>query len=140
MQTFLPYPSFRRSMACLDPSRLGNQVYREALTLIRGGWPNHPASLMWRGYEQALALYGLAGLDELLRRGKDYHHHRAEFEAYLARADLVSIPMPPWLGCRAFHRSHRSNLVRKDPGWYRRFFPTVPADLPYVWPVQRVRA
>jgi hypothetical protein len=32
------------------------------------------------------------------------------------------------------HDSHRSALVRKDPGHYRPLFPDVPDDLPYVWP------
>ena len=39
-----------------------------------------------------------------------------------------------WLGDRAFHRSHRSVLVQKDPSHYRPLFPGVPEDLPYVWP------
>ena len=43
--------------------------------------------------------------------------------------------LPPWLGDPALHRSHQSSLVRKDPAHYRRFFPDVPDDLPYVWPV-----
>jgi hypothetical protein len=30
------------------------------------------------------------------------------------------------------HDSHRSALVRKDPAHYRRFFPDVPDDLPYL--------
>ncbi|HEX7304900.1 MAG TPA: cytoplasmic protein, partial [Lentzea sp.] len=42
--------------------------------------------------------------------------------------------LPPWIGDEAVHRSHRSSLVRKFPEHYRRFFPDVPDDLPYVWP------
>jgi hypothetical protein len=42
--------------------------------------------------------------------------------------------LPPWLGDEALHESHRSALVRKDPAYYRRFFPTEPDDLPYAWP------
>ncbi|CAM5227284.1 hypothetical protein GCM10010329_46940 [Streptomyces spiroverticillatus] len=42
--------------------------------------------------------------------------------------------LPPWLGDPAFHRSHRSALVRKAPELYRELFPDVPDDLPYVWP------
>ena len=42
--------------------------------------------------------------------------------------------MPRWLGDEAFHLSHRSNLVRKDPEFYRLRFGDVPDDLPYVWP------
>ena len=68
MQVFLPYPDFAKSVECLDPSRLGNQIYREALTLIKGGWKHHPASKMWANHKHALAKYWIAGLDELLKR------------------------------------------------------------------------
>ena len=43
--------------------------------------------------------------------------------------------LPSWLGEEDFHRSHRSSLLRKDPGFYGSKFPDVPDDLPYVWPV-----
>jgi hypothetical protein len=43
--------------------------------------------------------------------------------------------LPRWLGDEDFHLAHRSALVRKDPEHYRRLFPDVPDDLPYVWPV-----
>ena len=46
----------------------------------------------------------------------------------------VAGELPGWLGDEALHRSHQSALVRKDPEHYRRFFPDVPDDLPYVWP------
>lgn len=135
MQTFLPYPSFSESMACLDDSRLGNQVYREGMTLLRGGWPNHPASKMWRGYEDALVQYLVAGVEELFNRGKDYTGRPwyIELMSYPDRQGLAN--MPPWLGDPAFHASHRSNLLRKDPVWYGRFGWAEPDNLPYVWPV-----
>ena len=133
MQTFLPYPSFTESMACLDDSRLGNQVYREGITLLRGGWPNHPASKMWRGYEGALAKYLWAGCLELQKRGRDYSG-RDWFE--LIRTHGPDDPLdPPWLGDPAFHASHRSNLLRKDSVWYGKYGWTEPHDLEYVWPV-----
>jgi hypothetical protein len=47
----------------------------------------------------------------------------------LAEAD----EMPNSLGDFAFHCSHQSALVRKDPGHYRRWFYVSP-DLPYVRP------
>ena len=64
MQTFLPYPSFAESAACLDSKRLGKQRV-EALQIWNivsgkrstGGWINHPATKMWRGYEKALTEY-----------------------------------------------------------------------------------
>lgn len=50
--------------------------------------------------------------------------------------DYDSIEMPPWIGFEDFHRSHQSNLIRKDPEYYRPLFPNVPDDLPYIWPVR----
>lgn len=133
MQTFLPYPSFARTMRVLDDSRLGNQIYREGLTLATGGWPNHPASRMWQGHIHWLCLYCIAGLDELKRRDRYYPHHYSTFY-HLASLHENTGP-PQWLGNRRFHRSHQSNLLRKDPIYYRKFFPNVPDNLPYIWPL-----
>lgn len=131
MQVFCPYPSFEASVACLDPRRLGNQIYREAKTLIMGGWPNHPASKIWSPHKRALAKYCLAGLDELTKRGRDYPHHRAFFMRFLQNEPDTGLPR--CIGVEAFHASHRSNLLRKDPTWYGRFGWTEPNDLEYVW-------
>ena len=46
-----------------------------------------------------------------------------------------AVVMPPWMGDKAFHLSHRSNLVRKLPERYGELWPDVPPDLPYIWPV-----
>jgi hypothetical protein len=50
------------------------------------------------------------------------------------QALAVAGALPSWLGDEAFHLSHRSALVRKDPDFYRPLFRDVPDDLPYVWP------
>ena len=43
--------------------------------------------------------------------------------------------VPPWLGDEDFHRSHQSNLIRKNPEHYRPIFgDDVPDNLEYVWP------
>lgn len=136
MQTFLPHPDFRESMRALDPRRLGNQVYREGLTLLRGGWQNHPASKMWRGHRHALASYLLAGIHTLEERGYSYPHHEKEIYDVLF-AERENTEMPHWLGNEAFHASHRSNLLRKDPVWYGELGWTEPHDLPYIWPTPR---
>lgn len=44
---------------------------------------------------------------------------------------------PPWLGDEELHRSHQSNLIRKDAGHYGVLFPAVSADEPYFWPVSK---
>lgn len=133
MQTFLPYPDFRESAHTLDPKRLGNQVYREALTLYRGGWRNHPASLMWRGYRHALCQYSLACLAELRDRGRPYPHWERYFKREMYRNPDTG--MPHWLGDERLHLSHRSALVSKDKDWYVPLFGELPI-VPYYWPVQ----
>ncbi|RKN41203.1 MSMEG_6728 family protein [Streptomyces hoynatensis] len=149
MQTFLPYPDFAGSAAVLDARRLGKQRV-EALQVLRGltvpgyGWRHHPAVLMWCGYEEALVAYGLAvcrAWTGLGRRDTCAASLVAGFRASRARREVRDQPrlaaageLPPWLGDAAFHRSHQSALVRKEPGFYGPRFPGVPGDLPYVWP------
>ncbi|MFJ4519650.1 MSMEG_6728 family protein [Streptomyces sp. NPDC088810] len=149
MQTFLPYSDFRSSALTLDRRRLGKQRV-EALQVLRGlvvpgyGWRHHPAVRMWAGYEEALVRYGL----EVCKVWRECGHQ--DSCAATLVADLLAFrpgasvrhqaplaaagELPPWLGDEAFHRSHRSALVRKDPGTYAPLFPDVPNDLPYTWP------
>ena len=144
MQTFLPYAGFQRTARALDPRRLGKQRV-EAFQALRGqsvpgyGWRHHPVVKMWHGHEEALAAYGVAICREWIRRGHADTvlasivatlGREPRTQAELRRAGLL----PPWLGNAAFHRSHRSALVRKDPAWYGPMFPGVPDDLAYVWP------
>lgn len=132
MQTFVPYACCHQSMEALDDSRLGNQVYREGMTLIRGGWPNHPASKMWQGYESALAYYLWCGCQELQVRGKDY----SDRPWYLELLDHdMSSQMPPWWGDERVHSSHRANLLRKNPAWYGKFGWTEEPAEGYFWPI-----
>jgi len=134
VQTFLPYPDFVESARVLDQARLGKQRV-EALQVLRAvtiptyGWRNHPAAKMWRGHVPSLAEYALAMTDEWIAQG----HPDTVREQLL---EFVGSPViaPPWLGDEAFHRSHQSNLIRKDPEFYTPLFPGVPDDLPYVWP------
>jgi len=141
MQTFLPYDDYGASMACLDNVRLGNQVYREGVTLLCGGWPNHPASKMWVGYERSLALYCFRGAQEMVaRKGTKYSWKDEVCIKWLryfqdAIASLTDTGRPPWLGNPDIHASHRSNLLKKNPSHYAQFGWQEPDDLAYVWPV-----
>jgi hypothetical protein len=141
MQTFLPRASYKGSAVVLDRQRLGKQRV-EGLQLLNAlspnythrGWRNHPAVRMWRGHEGALARYVLAVCEEWVSRG--YMDTCAD----KVRALMDAHPewtgaTPSWFGDEEFHRSHRSNLVRKAPEHYAPLFePGLPADLPYVWP------
>lgn len=150
MQTFLPHTDFAASARALDQKRLGKQRVEviqvvRALTVPDYAWRNHPAALMWRGFEEALGRYGFACCEAWLERGFG-DTCAATIAADLATAGVTTVrtqdelaeagALPPWLGDEDLHRSHRSALVRKDPDHYRPIFPDVPDDLPYVWPVR----
>jgi hypothetical protein len=114
----------------LDWRRLGKQRVeaRQILKtlIVGGGWINHPAVKMWRGYESALIAYSNAAIMEWLRRGYRNTMEILPVECWLS---------PPWLGDLRFHASHRSNLLRKDPRYYGQFGWSEAPDLPYYWPV-----
>ena len=147
MQTFLPYRDFRRSAAILDDRRLGKQRVEtlqilRALTWEKYGWKHHPAVRMWRGHVPALVRYGIDITDQWLRRGRadTVRDQLLEFvDGEVALQDDLAREhrLPVWLGRRDFHRGHQSALVRKDPEHYRRYFPRIPDDLPYVWPAPK---
>jgi hypothetical protein len=141
VQTFLPYPSFAASAAVLDDRRLGKQRV-ETLQLLRAqtvpgyGWRHHPAAKMWTGHLPALVAYGLAMTDAWTAAGRA-DTVRPQLLAFAPEAEGIAqedLDLPPWLGDEAFHLSHRSNLVRKDPEFYLPRFGPTPDDLPYVWP------
>jgi hypothetical protein len=149
MQTFLPVADFADTARLLDSPRLGKQRV-ETLQILRAlelpdyGWANHPAVLMWRGRTPALVAYGLAMVRIWRERG---FGDTTESLIGEFAPQVVGVPqdrlaaaglLPSWLGDEALHRSHRSNLIAKDPEFYRprfsqRFGPE-PDDLPYVWP------
>jgi hypothetical protein len=150
MQTFTPYSDFTATARALDTKRLGKQRVEviqivRALTVPGYAWASHPAVLMWQGYEEALGRYGLTMCTVWTERGF------ADTCAETIMADLRSIgiesirgydelagdgALPDWLFDPELQRSHQSALIRKEPEHYRRLFPGVGDDLPYVWPVR----
>lgn len=148
VQTFLPYADFEASARVLDTRRLGKQRV-ECLQVLRGltiptyGWRHHPAVKMWRGHEEALGRYALTCCEVWVGRGYadtvaatlGVELAAAGIAPVRSQADLATTrALPWWLGDEAFHQSHRSSLVRKDPEHYGQVFTDVPDDLPYVWP------
>lgn len=150
MQTFLPYRDFEASARSLDAKRLGKQRVEviqivRALTVPGYAWKQHPAVLMWQGYEEGLGRYGLTMCDVWLELGfgdtcagtivadlNAFGIGEIRTESALAAAGAL----PPWLDNEAVLQSHQSSLVRKDPEFYRRHFPDVRPDIDYVWPVR----
>lgn len=132
MQTFLPYASFEASVKSLDWRRLGKQrveAYQILKTIYGGskGWVNHPACLMWQGYEEALADYMNCCILEWLRRG----YKNNMLFCYVGK----NYRLPPWFGHEKFHASHRSNLLRKDEVFYREKGWKEDSSDPYLWPL-----
>ena len=137
MQTFLPYADFQKSLKVLDYRRLGKQRV-EALTLIHviegvkingiqpKGWINHPITIMWKPFSDALRLYCNYAIEEWISRG--YNNTMIRFEI-----DENDIKFPDWLGYEPFHASHRSNLLRKDYEYYSKFRWKENPQNPYLW-------
>lgn len=141
MQTFLPYADYQKSARCLDRQRLGKQrveglqILHCLLDIGSQRWQHHPAVIMWKGAELSLAYYVMEVCHEWRSRG--YKDTVAE-KVIACIQQIVRknrrYKKPRWLGSRKFHRSHRSNLVRKQPIHYRQYFPKIADNLPYVWP------
>lgn len=142
MQTFLPYPDFRKSAQALDTRRLGKQRV-EVIQILNAltnpharGWVNHPAVLMWKGHELALCEYGEVICEEWIYERLCVDNCLSQIlrlEATLLPEPKTSF-YPAWLGNKDFHLSHQSNLVRKDPAFYGPQFPDVQGNLRYLWP------
>jgi hypothetical protein len=138
MQTFLPYPDFKKSVQVLDSKRLGKQRVEtfQVLNILLGrtttkGWRNHPVTLMWEGYESALQLYQNYTIEEWIKRG---YKNTMSFESL-----LLEVKLPPWFGDDRIHRSHRANLLRKNWEYYSSYFNEDPT-LPYFWPNKKLSA
>lgn len=143
MQTFLPLPDYELSAKVLDNKRLGKQRV-EVLQILNvlherstgTGWRNHPAVRMWRGFEPQLCEYGLVICEVWRSRGfKDTCLDKIRRQLDWSASGNFNMDLPPWFGDPDFHFAHQSNLVRKDPEYYGHYFPEVPNDLPYIWPV-----
>lgn len=134
MQTFLPLADFTESARVLDWRRLGKQrveawMLFDLLTNPGSRWQSwlrHPVVPMWRGYEDALALYFWTMVGEWTGRG-----YRSTIALPRPAGRVL---LPPWFGDDRLHASHRSNLLRKDPLWYGRFGWTESPHQPYWWP------
>lgn len=149
MQTFIPYHPenkncrlcFSNSASVLDRMRLGKQRVEclQILNVLTGisktnGWRNHPAVLMWKGFELSLIHYSYDICLEWVRRGyKDTCLSKIENIENMFNFPLI---VPFWINTENFYKSHRSNLLRKFPEHYNKFKWTESNDIPYYWPTQ----
>lgn len=176
MQTFLTQRNFNLSLQQLDTKRLGKQRVeafqlwllnnklaptgnfvrwldgyvsrsgKENLLKPSTGWQNHPAALMWRGYEDLLGAYLNTSIKVWVGRG---YNNTMEFVPTNTVYDSIpaddisfgilnSFAQPVWLKDMEYSErlfsSHRSNLLRKNPEHYSQFGWDEPNDLEYLWP------
>lgn len=133
MQTFIPLYTFEDCAKSLDYRRLGKQRVEckqilNAMHREKGGWINHPATKMWRGYEPALRQYMRAIILEWIARGYKNNMEIPKEEDY---------ELPPWWGDERVHLSHRKALLEKDFEFYYEHtgWEDIP-ELNYYWPVK----
>lgn len=126
MQTFLPDRDFAKSAEFLDDLRLNKQavevkqIYRALTDPDAKGWKNHPATLMWKGCENLLLVYGFQMANEWIVRG----HQTKLFDEFKEKIILnrcLELRYPVWLGDERLHSSHRKSLLSKNFHWYKHF-------------------
>ncbi len=153
MQTFLAFPSYKKSAKALDYRRLGKQrveawqILNILLQLRKNpnkkiAWMNHPAVKMWENKEYALCKYGIKICEEwaIARGYKDTMLSR--FNKILLKLTLsyaagykISITNPKWFNNKNFFKSHRAALLAKDFEFYKKFNWKEKPEINYIWPV-----
>jgi hypothetical protein len=150
MQTFLPSRSFYASVNTLDNKRLGKERVeaKQLLAILlekrtTGAWVNHPALLMWKGYECALAAYMNECIYCWCAKGfrntmKYWHPNRGFYFSNNNRNEWLAFPYisPLWLGNEKLHSSHRAALLYKNYAFYSQYRWGEEPTLNYWWPTK----
>jgi len=104
----------------------------ELATYYPIAWENHPIVKMWKGHEAVLCAYGMDMCYEwsIIRGFKDTLY--SKFRHELDNVQISGSP-PKWIFDEELQLTHQSNLVRKFPEHYSKYFPNVPNNLEYKW-------
>lgn len=133
MQTFLPHINPTETAKVLDSKRLNKQILEcyQILNVLSGksptgGWRNHPAVLMWKGYERGLWQYVQAMIQEAKRRGIRTENNEANLNTLknICWNNWGSNPPSFWNDSTKIMRlitTHKANLFDKDPMYYVHF-------------------
>ena len=140
MQTFITDFDLEKSAKNLDNKRLGKQrieAIQIAKILIEGEnyrWKNHPAVLMWKGYEAFLVKkYIKAILKEWNSREFSNTKSLKDYRRLYRLVFHMEIIKPDWITAELI-KSHRSKLIQKHPDYYKKIWPDIPDNLEYIWP------
>lgn len=158
MQTFLPQADLHTSAYFLDSKRLNKQILEgyQILNVLSGksktgGWRNHPAVLMWRGFERGLWEYIQAMIQEAKMRGIKTENNEANLndlkdQCWEDWGDKVPSFWKDETKLMRVITTHRANLFHKDPIYYVEYQSAVssPYNIPccpdkklpckYYWP------
>lgn len=141
MQTFITDFDMTQNAKNLDNKRLGKQRVEalqiaSCLLVKETRWKNHPAVKMWINYESFLLREYLHPI--LIEWESKKFKNELCAELYLGLLQLVisERPVKPHWLTSDFIEAHRSNLIRKNPEYYKPLFPDTKENLPYIWPVK----
>jgi len=133
MQTFLPSSNPVTTARWLDNKRLNKQILEcyQILNVLSGksptgGWRNHPAVLMWKGYERGLWQYVQAMIREARERGIRTENNEANLNKLKDQCwDIWGDNKPLfWSDTNKIMRiitTHKASLFDKDPLFYSKF-------------------
>lgn len=136
MQTFMPHGAdFEATAAMLDQKRLNKQgveCYQIMRTLagMTKGWKNHPAVLMWKGYESSLLQYTEAIYNEIDNRG--YKADTFNLVVDVFNENFTLTEEPQWIHSDRLKITHRGRLWFKDPEHYWQYMPEAACYEKYV--------
>lgn len=141
MQTFLSNTDIVKVAATLDSKRLNKQILEgyQILNVLSGksktgGWKNHPAVLMWKGFERGLWNYIQIMIYEAKNRGIKTENNEKNLNTLKDQCweDWGNEKPSFWNNEIEVHRviiTHRVNLFKKDPLYYAKYQSAV--DSPY---------
>ena len=133
MQTFLPSSNISYTAKSLDSKRLNKQIL-EGYQILKvlsgespsGAWRNHPAVLMWKGYETGLWSYIQHMITEAKARGIKTINNENNLNDLKEKCSGKWGKTPPmfWLNDNKVMRittTHKANLFKKDPIFYSQY-------------------
>jgi hypothetical protein len=133
MQTFLPSSNAVVTASMLDSKRLNKQILEcyQILNVLSGksptgGWRNHPAVLMWKGFERGLWSYVQAMIHEARKRGIRTENNEANLNRLKDQCwdDWGNNAPSFWYDKTKLMRvvtTHKASLFDKDPIYYAHF-------------------
>lgn len=134
----IPYPDFAKSAEVYAPTtkieavksaeQVLNVLHQLDPPFVVNAYWDLPAVQAWRGHELSLCNFALMLCEQLGDVDKI-----SFFEEQLHNATDGSMEPPAWMKMEEVNLSHRSELIRQSPYFYKKLWPETPTDLPLIW-------